>query len=171
MKRLSYIFLIAIFAFVANVNAQSDVKFGHVNYSELMQLVPGFDTAQANILAFQAELQEEGEAMAKEFRDKQTHLQAYAGTAAATPAKLKIMQDELETLYQKIQEFSQSIELSVYERQLEVLQPLQDMLLKAISEVAKEEKYTYIFDFNTLASSTLGDDISEKVKLKMGVTK
>ena len=81
------------------------------------------------------------------------------------------MQDELENLYKKIQEFSQSIELLVYEKQLEVLKPLQDLLLEAIKEVAKEGKYTYIFDLNTLASSALGDDISAQVKTKLGVTK
>lgn len=171
MKKIFYIFLIVILVFTINANAQGTAKFGHVNYAELMQLVPGFDTAQANILSYQTELQEEGEAMAKEFRDKQTHLQAYAGTAGASSAKLKIMQDELENLYKKIQEFSQSIELLVYEKQLEVLKPLQDLLLEAIKEVAKEGKYTYIFDLNTLASSALGDDISTQVKTKLGVTK
>lgn len=169
MKKTIYILFIAICALTINVTAQNDAKFGHLNYAELMQLVPGFDTAQTNLLSYQNELQAEGEQMVNEFKEKQAQLQAFANTATATQAKLKIKQDELENLYKRIQEYSQSIESLVYEKQLEILKPLQDLLLEAIKDVAKEGNYTYIFDVNTLASSALGDDISEKVKIKLGI--
>ena len=119
---------------------------------------------------YQTELQEIGQQMAQEFQLKQQELQKYAASPNVTEAIIKIKQDELQKMYQRIQEYSQSIETQVYERQTELLKPFQTLLTNAINKVAKAEKFTYIFDSQSLASFTFGEDIASKVKAELNIT-
>ena len=55
------------------------------------------------------------------------------------------------------------------DKQLELMQPFQDKILKAIEDVAKENGYAYIFDTQVLLYSEGGDDVSALVKKKLGI--
>ena len=70
MKRSLILLFAAMFAFGTTAFAQKTIKLGHINSSDLMQIMPGKDSAQA---AFQAEvslLEGELTAMQEELQKK-----------------------------------------------------------------------------------------------------
>ncbi len=168
MKRLFIIIVLAAVLSPFAASAQQKAKFGHVDYGEIIKVMPGVDTVQKVIADMQAELQATGEEMAKEFQKKQEEYQQLANKGTS-PAILKIKEDELTNMYKRIQDFSQSAEQDLQARQLELLKPFQDAILAAIKEVGKEHNFTYIFDTSTLTYYEQGEDISAKVKQKLGI--
>ena len=71
MKRLFIIIVLAALLSPFASFAQQKVKFGHIDYGEIIKVMPGIDTVQKVIADMQAELQATGEDMAKEFQKKQ----------------------------------------------------------------------------------------------------
>ena len=167
MKKITLI--IALFCFAsASVFAQG-VKFGHVSPEEIMELIPGFDTARNAMIEFQTELQKEGEEMYKELQLKQQQYEREV--ANYSQAVRQVREDELKAMYARIQEFSASMEESIEKRKYDLLLPFQDKIVEAISAVAKEEKFTYIFNKSFVSYYEQGEDITAKVKVKLGITK
>ncbi|MDL2296320.1 OmpH family outer membrane protein [Bacteroidales bacterium OttesenSCG-928-C03] len=165
MKRI--ILYITISLFVVGPLCAQNTKFGHVSPEAIMEQMPGFDTAQNAMQAFQNELQSDGQMMVKEFQKKQQEYQDKSATYSASVKKIK--EDELASMYQRIQNFSDSMEEKLEQKKYELLLPFQTKILDAIKIVAKEGGYTYIFNKSILSYSAKGDDISEKVKAKLGI--
>ena len=107
--------------------------------------------------------------MAKEFQKKQEEYQQMVNKGTSSPAVLKIKEDELTNMYQRIQDFSQSAEQDLQAKQMELLKPFQEKILEAIKEVGKEFNFTYIFDTSMLTYYEQGEDIAAKVKQKLGI--
>ena len=168
MKKYCSILLIFLWLAPCLLSAQ-DAKFGHVSPEEIMEQMVGFDTAQKAMVDFQSELQTEGEQMVKEFQQKMEEYQSKSSSYSA--AVRKVREEELMGMQTRIQEFSRAIEESVQKKKYELLLPFQNKILEAIKDVAKEEKYTYIFSKAILASHTQGNDITDKVKKKLNIVK
>jgi outer membrane protein len=169
MKKRTFILVLLLTGLFATSFAQSKAKFGHIDYGTVIKLIPGVDTAQTVLENFQKELQTEGEQMAAEFKKKQAEFEALASNPSTAPAILKIKKDELEKQYKRIEDFSNLMQEDIQKKQLELLKPFQDALLKAIEKVAKEGNYIYIFDTSTLINYEKGDDIGPKVKEVLGI--
>ncbi|MDR1757516.1 MAG: OmpH family outer membrane protein [Bacteroidales bacterium] len=165
MKKIRKICLFVLVLFPAALSAQ--VKFGHVMPEDIMGQMPGFDTAQTQMSQYQDELQQEYQTMMQEFQEK---VQAYQQQMSAySDAVRKIKEEELAAMQSRIQEFSASVEMSLQKKKTELLTPFQDKILEAISAVAKEEHFTYIFNKSILSFSDAGIDISGKVREKLGI--
>lgn len=163
--RRTFLLLIAILlAGTTSVKAQ---KYGHVNGQEIMMQIPGIDSLQIKLDAFQKELQATGEAMLQEFQTKKDLFDKQAGTMSASVRKVK--ENELLSLQNNILEFQESAQQDLENKQLELQQPFLDKLTKAIADVAKENGYTYIFDERMLLYSEGGDNVSVLVKKKLGI--
>lgn len=169
MKKRTFILVLLLTGLFATSFAQSKAKFGHIDYGAVIKLIPGVDTAQTVLENFQKELQSEGEQMAAEFKKKQAEFEALASNPSTAPAILKIKKDDLEKQYKKIEDFSNLMQEEIQKKQLELLKPFQDALLKAIEKVAKEGNFTYIFDTSTLINYEKGEDIGPKVKEVLGI--
>jgi len=168
MKKYSNILLLFLWFAPCLLSAQ-EVKFGHVSPEEIMEQMAGFDTAQKKMLDYQTELQTEGQGMVKEFQQKMEEYQNKSASYSAAVRKIK--EEELMKMQLRIREFSESMEESLQKKKYELLLPFQNKILEAIKEVAKEEKFTYIFNKAVLASYTQGNDITDKVKKKLGIVK
>ena len=168
MKRLFIIIVLAALMCPFASFAQQKVKFGHIDYGEIIKVMPGIDTVQKVIADMQAELQATGEEMAKEFQKKQDEYQQLVNKGVSAAVQ-KIKEDELTNMYQRIQDFSQSAEQDLQAKQLELLKPFQEKIINAIKEVGKEHNFTYIFDTSTLTYYEHGEDVSAKVKQKLGI--
>lgn len=169
MKKRTFILVLLLTGLFVTSFAQSKAKFGHIDYGAVIKLIPGVDTAQTVLENFQKELQSEGEQMAAEFKKKQAEFEALASNPSTAPAILKIKKDDLEKQYKKIEDFSNLMQEEIQKKQLELLKPFQDALLKAIEKVAKEGNFTYIFDTSTLINYEKGEDIGPKVKEVLGI--
>ena len=167
---LSAFCLLLIFSFQLSIfNCSAQSKFGHVDYSNIMKNMPGIDSAQTIVSSYYADLQVIGEQMAKELKEKETAYENLMNNPNTSQAILKIRQDELAAMYKRFQEFSQSAENELKDKQLEVLEPFQNRLLDALKVVAKAHNYSYIFDISTLLFFSSSDDLTDKVKAEIGI--
>jgi Skp family chaperone for outer membrane proteins len=162
-------FLLFSFLLFSLLPCSAQSKFGHIDYSEIMKNMPGIDSAQTIVADFLADLQTIGEQMAKELKEKETAFDKLANNPNTSQAILKVRQDEIAAMYKRFQEFSQSAEGDLRDKQLEVLEPFQTKLLEAIKKTAKANNYSYIFDISTLLFSSASDDLTEKVKAELGI--
>lgn len=169
MKKNLILLFAAMFAFGTAAFAQKNIKLGHINSTELMQIMPGKDSAQA---AFQAEvtmLEGELTAMQEELQKKYNDYQERK--AQMTELIRGTKEQELSDLNQRIQTYQQNAQQKLQEKEKELLQPIIDRAKEAISAVAKENGYTYIFDTSagTLLYQQDSDDIMALVKKKLGL--
>lgn len=165
MKK-SFISLIILIVVPFMLSAQNS-KFGHISPEEVMEMMPGFDTAQKKMMDFQNELQAEGEEMVKEFQLKQQDYESKSATYSTAVRKIK--EDELSAIYSRIQSFSSMIEEQLEQKKYDLLFPFQEQILKAIKEVADEGNFAYIFNKSILTYHAQGEDITELVKKKLGI--
>ena len=167
MKRI-VIVLVALFCFVGvkEVNAQ---KFGHVNFSELLNQVPEYDAVLAEYEKYYKEIEQQVVAMRNELQQKQAEFEA--NSTEMTPFIKKTKQQELDDLYMRYQEFGNSINANLQATEVELTKPLITKAKTAVEDVAKENGYTYIF--NTSDGSVLyappSDDVMDLVLKKLGV--
>lgn len=164
MKKTVYLILLLITPIL--LSAQNS-KFGHISPEEVMEMMPGFDTAQKAMMDFQNELQAEGQEMVKEYQLKMQDYESKASTYSAAVRKVK--EDELNAIYSRIQDFSALIEEQLEAKKYELLYPFQEKILNTIKEVADEENFSYIFNKTLLTYYEKGEDITEKVKKKLGI--
>lgn len=160
---------VALFAFGTAAFAQKTVKFGHINSSDLMQIMPGKDSAQA---AFQAEvemLDKDLKAMQEELQKKYNDYQERQSQMTDLIRKTK--EQEITDLNQRINTYRQNAEQRLQEKEKELLQPIIDRAKQAIADVAKENGYSYIFDVSSgaLLYQVDSDDILPLVKKKLGL--
>ena len=76
---------------------------------------------------------------------------------------------EITGLEQRIQSFQQNAQQALQSKEQELLEPILQKARNAINEVAKEGKYTYIFDksMGTLLYAEDSENIISKVKKKL----
>lgn len=166
MKKFLIIIAAALLCFTTGYAQKA--KFGHVDYGEIMKVMPGIDTAQQALVEYQQELEAVGKQMADEFKTKQAEYANLANTTTSS-AILKVKEDELTKLYTRLQDFVSSSEADMQRKQLELLQPFQDRLLAAIKKVAEANKYTYVFDVTLCAFHNDSDDLTPAVKAELGI--
>ncbi len=166
MKKCFVLIVIAI-ACLSTGYAQK-AKFGHVDYGSVMKDMPGIDTAQAALKVYQEELEAVGQQMAEEFKTKQADYANLTNTTTSS-AILKVKEDELMKLYQRLQDFVSSSQMDIQRKQVELLQPFQNKLLAAIKKVAETEKYTYVFDITMCAFYSETTDLTAAVRAELGI--
>lgn len=170
MKKLFVgIFCLSCFCFLSGLNAQANLKFGHINSVELMQSMPETDSAQATLQAYAKELEGTVKMMQTELENKQMEYQNSQNQWSDLIKQTK--QRELQDLYARTQEFMEQADLDYKEKSQSLLSPITEKAKKAIEDVAKEGKYSYIFDTSTgvVLYSPEGDDVMPLVKKKLGV--
>ena len=70
MKKSLIVLLVALLAIGGNAFAQKNVKLGHVSSAELMQIIPGKDSAQAILQKEAAEMEEQMKMMQAEIEKR-----------------------------------------------------------------------------------------------------
>jgi outer membrane protein len=163
MKKITFALIACVFC-LSSVFAQ---KYGHINSSEIMKVMPGVDSIQIKLADFQKDLEIFHTNMVNEFQTKYDKFDKEAGTMST--AVRKIREDELRSLQTRIQEFEYNVQDDFEEEQARLIAPFQEKLQNAINEVAKEYKYNYIFDTQTLLYYYGVDDVSALIKKKLGI--
>jgi outer membrane protein len=144
-------------------------KFGHVDYTSIITKMPGIDSIQTVITHYSTDLQNIGEQMVKEFEEKQTAFENLKNSPNSSQAILKIKQEELVSMYKRIQDFEQSAKADVRDKQEELLEPFQTKLSDAVKKIAKANNYNYVFDISILLFYAPSDDLTDKVKAELGI--
>jgi outer membrane protein len=170
MKKISKIILVAATVlFSSNVFAQ--LKFGHINSTELIQLMPETKKADTALKKFGESLESQLKTMSAEY---QTKLQSYQSKRDSLPDAVKgIKEQELQDLGNRIQDFQQTAQESIQKKKEELYGPILKKAEDAIKDIAKEKGYAYVFDTAPGSSSVIyaqaGDDLMPQVRTKLGM--
>lgn len=169
MKKTLIAIVACMLAFGGTAMAQKNVKLGHINSNDLMQIMPGRDSAQAVLQAEVTELENTLKSMQAEAEKRYNDY--VANQAGWTELIRQTKQREIQDMAARIEEFQKNAQEQLQNREAELLKPIIDRAKKAIEDVAKEGGYTYIFDAGTAALlfDEGGDDIMPLVKKKLGL--
>ena len=166
MKKLIICAICAICG-LTTANAQ---KFGHVNSQEVIQALPEFTKARADIEALTKQYEADLKSMQDELQKK---AEAYDKEQATLPANIKQRREtELQEMYQKIQQSYQDNQQALAKEQNEKMQVIQGKVLEAIKAVGQAGNYVYIMDNASgipYISTTLSTDVTAEVKAKLGL--
>ena len=165
MKKIILCAICAICGFTT-ANAQ---KFGHVNSQEVIQAMPEFAKARADIEALTKQYEADLKSMQDELQKKG---EAFEKEQATLPENIKQRrQTELNEMYQKIQQSYQDNQQALQKASAEKMQAIQTKILDAIKAVGQAGQYVYIMENNSLPyiSTTLSTDVTAQVKTKLGL--
>ena len=162
--------LLSLVVLISSVGfAQSGAKFGYIDSNEILTLMPETDSLQQELKAYADYLDEQMATMAMEYQTKVTTYQENVATMSDLIRQTK--EKEITDLQNRIQAFQQSADQDLGAKQAELFNPLIEKVKNAITEVARENNYNYIFDVGTgaLVFYETGDNILPLVKTKLGI--
>jgi len=172
MTKKIIIGLFGISLLIINVNAQKNLKIGHIDSQALLMSMPEMDTVQQKLkkLAqdYDSTLEELQVELNKKFEKYQKEYSTLTDLVRAT------REAELNELNERLQNFRMQAEKDLANKQIELLKPVQEKAKKAIEEVAKENGFTYIFDISPnvgaiIYASPDTENILPLVKKKLGL--
>lgn len=169
MKKTLIVLFVALFAFAGSTYAQSKVKLGHINSTDLMEIMPGRDSAQA---VLQKEAQEAEEHITLMQQELETKYNRYQERQEGWSQQIRESEmNQIQDMNKRIMEYKQSAQKQLQDRNEELFKPIVDRAKAAIAEVAKENGYSYIFDsaVGALLYQEDSDDILPLVKKKLGL--
>lgn len=167
MKKTCIVIAMALLT-LGTAFAQKNVKLGHIDSNELLKIMPGRDSAQAQLQREMTELEDQLREMQMELQNLYNDYMAKESQMSDLIKKTK--QSELQDKGARIEEFQKNAQIRLQESEKALLTPIIDRAKEAIRDVAKENGYTYIFD--SAVGVTLyegGDDILPLVKKKLGL--
>ena len=164
MKKTLIAIVACLFAFGGTAMAQNNIKS-----NELMQIMPGRDSAQTILQAEVTELEQTLKSMQSEA--EQRYNDYVANQSGWTELIRQTKQREIQDMGARIQEFQENAQKQLQQREQDLLKPIIDRAKKAIEDVAREGGYTYILDSGTASVlySQDSDDIMPQVKKKLGL--
>jgi outer membrane protein len=167
MKNLIAVIILGLSIFGLAETASAQTKIGYINTEELMAAMPEADKANADLQDYQTSLQQQGNDYIQELNEKDSMF--VRDSAKLSPAAKELRRNDLVQLYQKVQNWNQTMQQMINEKQQTLLVPIRNKALDAIKTVAKESGYTYIFDAASLIVSPPADDVLPLVKKKLGL--
>lgn len=147
-------------------------KFGHINSQTVIESLPEYIKARAEIEGQAKAYDNDMQAMQKEIQSKAEAYDKSASTMNET--KRKETEAELQSLYQKFQQAQQDNNQALQKMQQEKFQPIMTKLQNAIKNVGKAGGYVYIMDITSgipYISDTLSKDVTAEVKAELNKLK
>jgi len=165
MKRI--ILAVGILSMAFALHAQ---KFGHVTSEQLLQAMPEYDSAQAQLQQLQQHYELEIERIQVEINKKIEEFNQSEATMSDLIKEAKA--SEIQELQMRLQNYSQTAQQDLQQQSMIVIQPVMEKARNAINEVAKEHGLIYVFDLsqgNPVYTSEESLDMVPLVKAKLGV--
>ena len=144
-------------------------KFGYIDSSELLSLMPEKKTAEGELQTFAKSLESQLGAMQAEYQASVQDYQANEATYTDLVKQDKVA--EITNLEQRIQAFNQNAQNALQKKEQELLEPILAKARTAIEDVAKEGKFTYIFDssMGSILYADENENVIPLVKKKLGL--
>ena len=153
-----------------SVSAQ---KFGYVNSGAILEAMPAVKEAESNLEALGKQLQAKGEKMMQDFQLKYQDLERKVQAGEITPKDQETQTAALETERNAILQYDQDMQKQLTDKREALLTPILDQVKNAITAVAKENSYTYIFDgspgVGVILYADESTDVTSMVKAKLGL--
>lgn len=166
-----FLAIAVLFVFAASAGYSQNVKFGHVNGNELIQAMPEFDSAQVKLEKFRQELVNALEIMSVQLNNMND---AYTkDNKNWTDIVKQTKEQEIIDLNKRMQDFQTNAQEQLQKKQVELFQPIQGKVDKAIKEVGKENGFIYVFDIGAgvllYFDETKSTNVMPLCKAKLGV--
>ena len=130
----------AAFLFICVTASAQGPKFAHVNFNELVQLMPEMDSARVQMDTYQSMI-EEFNAKYAEYGEKQ---------ATWTQSVRESKEREIQSIQTRIQEFEQSSQQDIAQLQNTLMAPIYQKAQEAVNTLAKAQGFIYVFDSSQL---------------------
>lgn len=171
MKKLLSLTIVLMLFFA--VSLQGQVKIGYFSSEAIMKQLPDAQDAQKQLDQLVADWQQEINKMQDDWKKKFDDYDKRK--LIMTEQRRADAEHELRDLDQKIvdlrnQRFGQNGDL--FNKQNELMKPVQDRIFKAVQEVAHDEGYDYIFDKSgdiLLMYANEKYDLTQKIMAKLKV--
>ena len=159
--------LILILLCLVSLFTYSQNKLGHINSEELVSLMPELQNVQTELTKIQEKADVTYKGMLQEYQNKVIAYQNDEKNLSGPT--LDARQKEIIDLENRIAQFEQASQKSFQDKYVELLQPIQEKAVNAINDIAKSQKYTYIFDISkdNILFYENGDNILPLVKQKL----
>ena len=147
-------------------------KFGDINSQTVIESLPEYVKARAEVEGQAKAYDNDLQAMQKEIQTKAETYDKNQSTMNET--KRKETEAELQNLYQKFQQAQQDNSQALQKLQQEKMQPIISKLQNAIKSVGKAGGYVYIMDVSSgipYISDSLSKDVTAEVKAEMNKLK
>lgn len=144
------------------------LKIAHINTMEILNAMSEYTEAEASLRTYRVELENDLKAMYSEYQKKLKEFEASQNTMSDLMKRTK--QNELVDFQNRIIQFQENVEKDYELKKTELLEPVMKKLQVAISDVTKENGYSFVFDINNII--TTGDnaiDATNLVKTKLGI--
>ena len=172
------LFAILSVGFFSNLTAQSQEqpiqKIGFADTDYILNQLPEFKKIDSELKTHASQLENQ---MKAKYDDYQVKLRTYQSMPATTPDAIKADKEgELTAIQQSIEKFKQDAQSSYQKKQSDLLEPIQVKIGNVISDVARENGYSFILGPEIPNAGLIllwKDDkfnISDLVLKKMGVT-
>ena len=167
MKTVSFVLLFA----AASASLSAQAKIAHFNSEAVMKQLPDAQDAQKQLDQLTTDWQDELNRMQADWKKK---FEEYdKRKLIMTDQRRADAEKELRDLDQKIvdfrtQKFGQNGEL--FQKQGELMKPVQDRVLKVVQDIAREDGYDYVFDKTgeiLLMYANTKFDITDKVLTRL----
>ena len=173
MKTKTLFVIVMLIAGAIQVSAQENLKIGYTNADYVLSLMPEAKQIDAELKAYEKQLQNQIQAKYNNLQEKMTDYQNNAATWDDLIRSDK--EQEIQTLQQNIQQFSQDAETQMAKKRNTLLKPVYEKIGKAIEDVAVENSYSHIFSagapgFDVLLYAREQDDVSNLILKKLGIT-
>ena len=164
-----FIVAVVIIASSMSVQAQNPLKIGYIEFNTLLAAMPGVDSVKIKLQAYQKTLTDQMDAMRSEFENKYVDYQAQSAGMSDLIRQTK--EKELTELKGRIDDFEQKANQDLMAKQQELIDPFIARAKSAISDVAKENKYTFVLNAieDVMLYKSEADDMMGLVKKKLGI--
>lgn len=173
MRKLFILILIGTIGISAWAQAPVQ-KIGYADWDYIFGQMPEYKQIEAEMKTHGDQLQNQLQA---KYKDYETKLKAYqAGAATMVDAVRRDKETELTQLQENIQKFQQDAQVSIQNKQDQLMNPVFVKVGKAIEDVAKEQGYSFIINPQLIGGGDIllySDDqydVSDLVLKKLGVT-
>jgi outer membrane protein len=152
---------------LVGVKVQAQNKIGYISMDELVSAMPEAKKADTVLSQYRDGL---AQAQQQIQQEAQTRYAAFVkDSATMSQAKKDLESRGIQELVSKLQSYGQDAQQQMSLKQQEVYGPIQKKAMDAITEVAKENGYTYILTKENILVSPPADDILPLVKKKLGI--
>ena len=163
------IFVVAAAALLTLSASAQNLKFAHVNYNELVMLMPEADAARTQMAAAQKEAEETLQSFYEEGQTKLTQYQQKSATWTAAVKETK--EKELNDINARIQEFQNNIQVELQQQQQQLMAPIQQKAIQTVEKLAKAGGYVYVFEKGSLlfVDEKQSTDLTPAARKELGI--
>lgn len=166
---MKYFFNILLFWGMSMVAlCQSNSTIGHIDMNEILLALPEVDSARALIEKETKEMEAVYEEMQVTYNNLVNDYQN--GLPAFTDVQRKTKENEIIDKQKRLQEFEQNANLSLQQRNRELMQPIYSRINQAIRNIATREELDYVLDlsngavvFTSEESRNINQEVIEEI--------